>query len=72
MLTTTFVVVVIVTTIGVHPMNDGLSTIMLTFKVVDGLFPISVSATSNFMDRKKIINNFSHVVTSIDQKNAFV
>lgn len=65
MLTTTFVViVVIVMTIGVHPMNDGLSTIMLTSKVVGGLFPISVSATSNFMDRKKIINNFSHVVTS--------
>lgn len=62
MLTITFVVVVVFTTIGVHPMNDGLST-MLTPKVVDGLFPVSVSTTSNSMDRKKIINNFSHVVT---------
>jgi len=61
LLTITFVVVV-VTIIGVHPMNDGLFT-MLTSKVVDGLFPISVS-TSNSMDQKKIINNFSHVVTS--------
>ncbi len=61
MLTITFVVVV-VTIIGVHPMNDGLFT-MLTSKVINGLFPISVS-TSNSMDQKKIINNFSHVVTS--------
>jgi hypothetical protein len=53
-------------------MNDGLSTIMLTSKVVDGLFPISVSATSNSMEQKKIINNFSHVVTCTDQENAFV
>ncbi len=45
-------------------MNDGLFT-MLTSKVIDGLFPISIF-TSNSMDQKKIINNFSHVVTSID------
>jgi hypothetical protein len=63
LLTITFVVVV-VTIIGVHPMNDGLFT-MLTSKVIDGLFPISIF-TSNSMDQKKIINNFSHVVTSID------
>ncbi len=53
-------------------MNDGLYAIMLTSTIVGGLFPINVSIASNSMDWKKIINNFSHAITSTNQENAFV
>jgi hypothetical protein len=46
---------------------------MLTSTIVGGLFPISVSIASNFMDWKKIINNFSqYAITFTNQENAFV
>ncbi len=57
----TFVIVSIVVTIGVHPMND----VMLSSRIANGLFSINVSTTSTSMDQlKKTMNNISSTIAS--------
>jgi hypothetical protein len=64
-----FVIVFIVVTIGVHPMND----VMLSSGIANGFFSINVSITSTSMDQlEKPMNNITSTITSTNQKNAFV
>jgi hypothetical protein len=64
-----FVTISIVARIDYHLMNDGLSTTMLTSRVVGGLSSITIFIASISMNT---MNNVLPIVVFVDEENVFV
>ncbi len=64
-----FMAIYITVRIGGYLINDGLSIVVLTSRVVDGPSFVSVSTTSTSVNT---MNNMSPIVASTNQKNTFV
>jgi hypothetical protein len=64
-----FMAIYIAVRIGGYLINDGLSIVVLTSRVVGGPSFVSVSTTSTSVNT---MNNMSPIVASTNQKNTFV
>jgi hypothetical protein len=64
-----FVTIYVVARIDYHLMNDGLSTPMLTSRIMVGLSFVSVFTTSTFVNT---MNNVLPIVVFVDEQNVFV